>query len=143
LNPQHHHMPPFSDRLTPILYCYKNIISILATLPTTQPHLYFTSSLAKAPRHMSFTCRRCSLLSSSHIHHQHRHRPPSSDHLTPIIYWYKNVISTLATLSTTQPCLYFTSSLARAPPHKSFTCRRCSLSSSSHIHHPSAQQHPQ
>jgi hypothetical protein len=63
----------------------------------------------------------------------HRHSP------TLILNCYKKVTSTLSTLSTTQPHLYFTSSLARAPHHRSST-RRCYFSPSSHIYRPSAQR---
>jgi hypothetical protein len=58
LNLHHCHRLPSSDRPTPTLYCYKAIISTLATLPTTQPRLYFASSLASAPRHQSSTHHR-------------------------------------------------------------------------------------
>jgi hypothetical protein len=68
--------------------------------------------------------------------------PPSPDHLTPTLHCYKKVISTLATLPTIQPHLYFASSLARAPCHQSSTYRCHSLSPSSHVHRPSAQWHP-
>jgi hypothetical protein len=44
-----------------------------------------------------------------------RHWPPSPDHPISTIHYYKKIISTLVTLSTTQLCLYFASSLARAP----------------------------
>jgi hypothetical protein len=43
------------DRPTSTLHCYKKIISTLVTLPTTQSHLHFVSSLARAPRHRSST----------------------------------------------------------------------------------------
>jgi hypothetical protein len=46
------------------LYCYKKIISILITLPTTQLRLCFTSSIARSSRHRSSTCC-CHFLSSS------------------------------------------------------------------------------
>jgi hypothetical protein len=72
--------------------------------------------------------------------------------LEPILkYWicntatshcYKKIISILTTLFITQPRLYFASSLARAPHHRSFTHRCRSLSSLSHAHHSSIQQHP-
>jgi hypothetical protein len=68
LNPHHHHRPPFSDHLTPNLHCYKNVISTLSTLPTTQSGLYFTSSLARAPYHQSSNHRCRSLLPSSHVY---------------------------------------------------------------------------
>jgi hypothetical protein len=68
LNPYYHNMTLFLYRPTLILHCYKKIILILITLPTTQSRLYFTSSLAKSPRHRSST-RRCHSLSSlSHVH---------------------------------------------------------------------------
>jgi hypothetical protein len=67
----------------------------------------------------------------------HRHRTPSPDRLTLTLHYYKTVISTLATLSTTQLCLHFTSCLARAPHHRSSTRHYRSLSSLFHDHHPS------
>jgi hypothetical protein len=66
--------------------------------------------------------------------------PPSSDRLTPTLHCYEKVISTLATLHTTQR-LHFASSLAWAPRHQCSTCCHCSLWQSSHAHRPSAQQH--
>jgi hypothetical protein len=60
--------PPSLDHPTPTLHCYKNILLILVTLPTTQPRLHFISSLAKTPRHRSFTRHSHSLLSLSHAH---------------------------------------------------------------------------
>jgi hypothetical protein len=68
LNPHHRHRPPSPDHPTPTLHCYKKVISILATLPTTQPRLHFASSLARAPRHQSSTHCRHSLSPPSHIH---------------------------------------------------------------------------
>jgi hypothetical protein len=66
LNLHHRRRLPSSDRSTPILHCYKKIISILITLPTTQSRLHFASSLTRAPRHWSFTCRRHSFPPLSH-----------------------------------------------------------------------------
>jgi hypothetical protein len=63
----------------------------------------------------------------------HRCRPPSLDSPTPTIHCYKKVISTWATLLTTQPRLHFASSLARAQCHQSSTCSSRSLSPSFHI----------
>jgi hypothetical protein len=48
----------------------------------------------------------------------HHHHPPSLNSPTPTLYCYKKVISTLITLPTTQLCLHFTSSLARASSSK-------------------------
>jgi hypothetical protein len=47
LNPHHRCRPPSPYRSIPTLHYYKKIISILATLPATQPRLHFTSSLAR------------------------------------------------------------------------------------------------
>jgi hypothetical protein len=69
LNPHHRHRPPSPDRPTLTLHCYKKVISTLATLPTTQPHLHFASSLARALHHQSSICRYHSLSLPSHIHH--------------------------------------------------------------------------
>jgi hypothetical protein len=66
----HHHRRLSSlNHPTPTIHCYKKIISIFVTLPITQPHLYFTSSLARVPRHGGSTCRRRSLLPLSYVHH--------------------------------------------------------------------------
>jgi hypothetical protein len=51
LNPHHCPKLPSPNHSTLTLQCFKNIISILATLPTTQPCLHFASSLARSPRH--------------------------------------------------------------------------------------------
>jgi hypothetical protein len=69
----------------------------------------------------------------------HHHRLPSLNRPTPTLYYYKTIISTFATLPTTQPCLHFSSYLASAPCHQSSTCRSHSLSPSSRIHRPSEQ----
>jgi hypothetical protein len=69
----------------------------------------------------------------------HHHRPPSSDSLTHTLYCYKKVISTLITLFTIQPRLYFAFSQARVPHHRSSTRRYHSLSPPSHVTHPSIQ----
>jgi hypothetical protein len=69
LNLHHHCWPPFLNCLTPTLHCYKNVISILATVPTTQPRLHFGSSLARAPCHRSYIYRCRSLSSSSHTNY--------------------------------------------------------------------------
>jgi hypothetical protein len=70
------------------------------------------------------------------------HRPPSPCSPTPNLYCYKKVISTLVTLPTAQPHLYFTSFLARAPHHRSPTHCHRSLSLPSHNYYPSTQWHP-
>jgi hypothetical protein len=68
LNSHHRHRPPFPNSLTPTLHCYKKVISILATAPTTQSCLHFASSLGRAPRHQSSTTLHHSLSLSSHAH---------------------------------------------------------------------------
>jgi hypothetical protein len=75
------------------------------------------------------------------LNQHHRRRLSSPDHQTPTLHCYKNIISTLVTPSTTQSRLHFTSSLARAPRHRSSTHCHHSLSPLSHAHHPSVQQH--
>jgi hypothetical protein len=55
LNPHHHRRPHSSDHPTPTLYCYKNIISTLTTLPITLSRLHFTSSLDRVTHHRSST----------------------------------------------------------------------------------------
>jgi hypothetical protein len=69
------------------------------------------------------------------------HSLSSPDSPTPILHWYRKVISILITLHITQPHLHFTSSLVKAPRHRSSIRHRRSLSSSSHTHHPSTQRH--
>jgi hypothetical protein len=101
-----------------------------------------TSSLL--PLHLPATL--CPVVSSrvetEALNLHHRRRPPSSDRSTPTLHSYKNVISTLVTLSTTQARLHFASSLARASHHWSSTRHRHSLLLSSHAHRLSAQRHP-
>jgi hypothetical protein len=72
LNSHHRRMLPSQDCPTPTLHCYKTIVSILATLPTTQPHLHFTFSLARAPRHRCSTRQRsfASRISYRHVNSQ-------------------------------------------------------------------------
>jgi hypothetical protein len=64
------------DSPTITLHCYKKVISILPTLPITQPHLHFASSLARASHHRSSTRRHRSLSLSSHAHHLSAQRHP-------------------------------------------------------------------
>jgi hypothetical protein len=71
----------------------------------------------------------------------HRRRLPSPDRPTSTLHCYKKIISTLATLPTTQLCLYFISSLARAPSHRSSPHHCRSFSPMSHAHRHSAQRH--
>jgi hypothetical protein len=75
LNLHHHCRPPSPDSPTPTLHCYKNVISTLATLPTTQPRLHFASSLVRAPRHRSSTHHRRSLSPLSHAHRSSARHP--------------------------------------------------------------------
>jgi hypothetical protein len=76
LNLRHCHRPPSPDSLTPTLHCYKKVISILATLPTTQLRLHFAFSLARAAHHWSSTRCHHSLSPPSHAH-----RPLAQWHL--------------------------------------------------------------
>jgi hypothetical protein len=66
LNLHHRCRTPSPDRPTPTLHFYKKIISTLITFPTTQLHLHFIFSLARAPHHQSFTCHHRSLSPWSH-----------------------------------------------------------------------------
>jgi hypothetical protein len=68
-NPDQRRQPlsPYRPSLT--LHCNKNVISNLATLPTTQPRIHFTFSLARAARHWRSTCCRRFLSPLSHAHH--------------------------------------------------------------------------
>jgi hypothetical protein len=66
LDPHHHRRSPSLDRPTHTLYCYKRVILILITLPTTQSRLHFTSSLARAPRYRSSIHRRPTPIISPH-----------------------------------------------------------------------------
>jgi hypothetical protein len=68
--------------------------------------------------------------------------PPRTTWLSPSST-IKKIILSLTTLPNTQLRLYFASSLAGAPSHRSSTRHHRSLSPLSHTHHPSAQRHPQ
>jgi hypothetical protein len=76
LNMHHRRQPPSPERPTLTLHCYKKVILILITLLTTQPHLHFAYSLARAPRHRSFTRRHRFLSPPSHVHHPSAQRHP-------------------------------------------------------------------
>jgi hypothetical protein len=67
-NSHHHSRPPSLDRPTPILHCYKKIISTLNTLPITQSCLCFASFLARVSCHQSSTCCHCFLSLLSHVY---------------------------------------------------------------------------
>jgi hypothetical protein len=69
LNLHYRRRSPSLYRPSLTFHCYKNIISTLATLIITQPHLHFASSLAIAPRHRSFTHHCHSLSPPSHAYH--------------------------------------------------------------------------
>jgi hypothetical protein len=69
LNSHHHAQATLLRSSNFHLYCYKKIISILITLPTTQLRLCFTSSITRSSRHRSSTCCCHFLLSSSHACH--------------------------------------------------------------------------
>jgi hypothetical protein len=66
------------------------------------------------------SCRIPSQSKTETLNSHHRHRLPFPDHPTPTIHLYKNIISTLTTLSTTQLRLHFASSLSRTPCEWSF-----------------------
>jgi hypothetical protein len=76
LNPQHHRKLLSPYHPTHILHCYKKIISTLATLPTIQQRLHFTSSLARASRYQSSTSHRHFLSLLSHTHRPSAQRHP-------------------------------------------------------------------
>jgi hypothetical protein len=67
-NLYHRNRPSSPDSLTPTLYYYKKLISILVTLLTIQPHLHFASSLTRVSCYRSSNRRRRSLSSSSHVY---------------------------------------------------------------------------
>jgi hypothetical protein len=135
-----------------------NPTDIVSSLPPPRCHLSFGQHLhVLAPCHASFPVNQDELAASalssgnaSSCHfpsrtetealnpHDHT-RPPSLERLTLTLHWYKKIISTLITHLTTQSHLYFASSLARAPHHRSSIHRHHSLSPLSHAHRPSTQ----
>jgi hypothetical protein len=80
LNPHHRRRLSSSDHPTLTLHCYKKIISTLSTLSTSQLHLYFASSLARAACHRSST-RRCHFLSPPSHAIIHPHNDTHNDKL--------------------------------------------------------------
>jgi hypothetical protein len=95
LNPHHHLRVPSLVRSTPTLHCYKKIISILATLLTPQLHLYFVSSLVRAPHNRSSTRLHHSLSLLSYAHHPSAQWHPqwATSQLSfafRITYWHVN-----------------------------------------------------
>jgi hypothetical protein len=94
------------------------------SLPLSQVELAAsTSSFGNALSH-----RLPSRAETKALNSHHRRRLPSLDRPTPTLHYYKMIISTLVTLITTQLRLHSTSSLARAPRHRSST-RRPSIAS--------------
>jgi hypothetical protein len=126
----------------------------LLSFPFLVPHLLQPTSPHHdtAPCHASFSWSQDELTvssssssnTSSHrispqaetkaLNSHHHHRPPYPDRPTLTLYCYEKIVSTLPTLPTTQSCLHFASSLARAPHHQSSIHHHCSLSPSSHAH---------
>jgi hypothetical protein len=88
------------------------------------------------------SCRLCYRAKIEVLNSYHRRQPRSPHRPTLTLHYYKKVISTLVTLSTTQPYFYFGSSLVRATRHQSSTHRHRFLSPSSHAHRLSTQRHP-
>jgi hypothetical protein len=69
LNPYHRRRPSSLYRPTPTLHCYKNVISILTTISTTQSRLHFSSSsITRTPHHRRSTHHRGSLSPISYTH---------------------------------------------------------------------------
>jgi hypothetical protein len=75
-NQHHRRRPPSLNSSTLTMHYYKNVISILATLPTAQSRLHFVSFLTRAPHHWSSTHHRHSLSPSSHTLHSSLQRHP-------------------------------------------------------------------
>jgi hypothetical protein len=55
--------------MTSTLHHYKKVISIVATLSTTQSRFHFASLLARAARYRNYIRHRRSRLLLSHTHH--------------------------------------------------------------------------
>jgi hypothetical protein len=85
------------------------------------------------------SCRLFSRAKTEALNPHHHRRLPSMDRSTLTLHYYKKIISILVTLPTTQQCLHFASSLARAQCHQSSTCHHHSLSPPSYVHYPSTQ----
>jgi hypothetical protein len=91
-------------------------------------HTYFPWSQEKLAVSASSSvnassCRFLSRAETKILNPHHPRQPPSPYHTTPTLHWYKNDISTLVTLPTTQSRLYFGFTLTRALCHRSSTHR--------------------
>jgi hypothetical protein len=128
-----------------IFFCF--LASKIRVSPTDIIFLFPLPSIASPPTNSLLSLH---LPASSHgipsraetetLNLYHSRRQLSLDLSTHTLHWHNNIISILVTLPTTQPRLLFTSSLARAPHHRSSIRHRCFLSSS-HAYHLSTQQH--
>jgi hypothetical protein len=112
---------------------------------TTSCHTSFPWSQDEFAVSISFfsnsSSRRLTSRAETEILNPHyRRRPPSPDRRTPSLHCFKKVILILVTLTITQLCLHFTSSLARASLHQSSTCHRRFISLMSHAHCSFSQQ---
>jgi hypothetical protein len=105
--------------------------SIASPLTNSLPSLHLPASSRDIPSRAE--------IETLNLHHSRRQLSP--DLSTHTLHWHNNIISILVNLPTTQPRLLFTSSLARAPHHRSSIRRRRFLSSSSHVYRLSTQQH--
>jgi hypothetical protein len=118
--------------------CCHDVMPCHASFPLSKDELAASASSSDN----ALSCRLASWSKIEELNSHHHRRLPSPDRLTPTLYCYKKIISTLVTLPTTKLHLHFASSLARAPHHRSSTRHHRSLSLLSHAHRPSTQWHP-
>jgi hypothetical protein len=95
----------------------------------TSCHAYFPLSQDEITTSTSYfgntsSSRQPSRAETKALNQHHCHMLPSPDRSTLNLHCYKKIISAFTTLPTTQPCLYCTSSRARASHHQSSTHRR-------------------
>jgi hypothetical protein len=112
-------------------WCHHTVAPYHVSLPLNQDEL-----VASALSFGNTSSRRLTSWAETEALNPHHHsRPLSPDRLTLTLHYYKKIIPTLVTLTTTQLCLYFISSIARALRHRSSTHHHRSLSPLSHSHH--------
>jgi hypothetical protein len=121
-----------------LLFSFPSVISPSADV--AMPSCYVTLFFHEAKTSLLPPLHHLATLHLKALNLHHYYQPSSLDHLTHILYYYKNIISILVTFLTTQPCscLYFIFSQVKAPHHQSSTRHHYSLtnvprSSSLHI----------
>jgi hypothetical protein len=110
---------PLRCRLSSSRHCHTAVSCHTSFLLSLDDITVFTSSSGNA-----LSRRLPSRTETEALNSYNHRRLPLLDRRTPTLHCYKKIISTLTTIPTTQPLLYFAYSLAKAPRYRSSTHHR-------------------